>query len=74
MSEKEKTMLDMLQEDVEAESGDNDKYIELAKRADEEYPGRGYGGILRDIAHEETTHHKYLMAIIKDIRKHEEHG
>lgn len=71
MANEKMTVLEMIQKDVEAENNDMNKYTELAKQADEEYPGHGYGGILRDIAHEERSHHKYLMAIMDDIKKHQ---
>lgn len=67
---KEDTLLDLLQEDVEAEESDNEKYLKLANHADQEYPDRGYGSILRDIAKEENIHHKHLIDIINDIHKH----
>lgn len=58
-----------IQQDIEDEEADNDKYMELAKLADEKYPCRGYGSILRTIAKEEAVHHKHLKAILEDIHK-----
>ena len=58
-----------IQQDIEDEEADNGKYVELAKLADEKYPCRGYGSILRTIAKEEAVHHKHLKAILEDIHK-----
>lgn len=56
-----------LKKDLESESSDNDKYMKLAAAADEKYPCRGYGAILRDIAREEKTHHKHIKMILEDM-------
>ena len=69
---KEPSLEDLIGEDLEAEKYDHDKYIELAKQADCEYPERGYGSILRDIAKEEGQHRKHLTAILRDIEDHDE--
>lgn len=60
---------DELMKDHELEAGDHDKYLKLADHADEEYPDRGYGSILRDIAKEEEIHRKHIGAILDDISK-----
>lgn len=60
---------DELVKDHEAEMADNDKYMKLAAAADEMYPCRGYGSILRDIAREEEIHRKHIKAIIDDMSK-----
>ena len=59
----------MLEEDHESEMSDHDKYMELAMIADEKYPCRGYGAILRDIAKEEEIHRKHIKAILEDMSK-----
>lgn len=60
-----------MKETIEAallkEETDVDKYTKLAEVADKEYPDRGYGSILRDIAKEEASHKKLLSEIIEDL-------
>ena len=60
-----------MKETIEAallkEEPDVDKYTKLAEVADKEYPDRGYGSILRDIAKEEASHKKLLSEIIEDL-------
>ena len=68
----EMTFEEMLREDLDDEGNDHAKYMKLADQADIEYPDRGYGSILRQIAIEEIHHRKHLANIIHDIHKHEE--
>ena len=68
--QKESTLEDLIYEDLEAEESDNEKYMDLALQADCEYPDRGYGCIIRDIAKEEEQHRKHLSDILYDIKKH----
>ena len=56
-----------LKKDLEDEAGDHDKYLKLAMAADEKYPWRGYGAILRDIAKEEGIHRKHIQMILEDM-------
>ena len=60
-----------MKETIEAallkEETDVDKYTKLAEVADKEYPDRGYGSIIRDIAKEEASHKKLLSEIIEDL-------
>ena len=56
-----------LKKDLEDEENDNGKYMKLAAEADKKYPCRGYGAILRDIAREESVHHKHLRMILEDM-------
>ena len=58
-----------LEKDLEDEASDYDKYMKLADLAAAKYPGCGYDAILRDIAHEEKTHHKHIKAILADMCK-----
>lgn len=53
------------------ESNDVEKYMKLAELADEIYPCRGYGSIIRDIGKEESVHKKHLKLILDDITKWE---
>ena len=70
--EEEIDLVDAIQKDIEDEESDNGKYMELAKIADEKFPCRGYGSILRTIAKEEAVHHKHLKAILADIHKNQD--
>ncbi len=56
-----------LAKDLEDEGSDHEKYMKLADAADEKYPCRGYGAILRDIAREEAVHHKHIKMILDDM-------
>lgn len=56
-----------LKKDLEEEAGDHDKYLKLATVADEKYPCRGYGSILRGIAKEEEVHRKHIQMILEDM-------
>lgn len=56
-----------LKKDIESEGADNQKYLSLAMAADEKYPCRGYGSILRAIAKDEETHHRYIKMILDDM-------
>lgn len=56
-----------LKKDLESEGADNQKYMRLADAADEKYPCRGYGSILRAIAKEEETHHRHIKMILDDM-------
>ena len=67
-AEHEKTFCDSLTASVHAETADSGKYDELAKQAEEEYPDRGYGYILRCIAAEEQKHLEFLQKILFDIK------
>lgn len=57
-----------LKTDLAEEAHDNEKYKKLAEVADEKYPHKGYGAILRDIAREEKTHHKHIQMILEDMQ------
>lgn len=65
-----------LEKDHESEASDVEKYMKLAAHADEEYPHRGYGAILRDIAKEEEIHKRHIKSILEDMSKRagEENG
>lgn len=67
MPEEEINLADALKEDYESESADHDKYEKLAMAADKQYPCRGYGAILRDIAKEEAVHRRHIQAILEDM-------
>lgn len=69
-SEYKETFCDHLKKSIHEEMKDSGKYDEMAKKAEEEYPGMGYAAILRDIAHEETVHLRHLQDILFDIQKH----
>ena len=56
-----------LKKDLEDEASDHEKYMKLADAADEKYPCRGYGAILRDIAREEGVHHRHIKMILDDM-------
>lgn len=49
------------------EESDTEKYMKLAAIADEKYPHRGYGAILRDIGKEESIHKKHIKMILEDM-------
>lgn len=68
-SEHGDTFCDHLTASIYEEMKDAGKYDELAKRAAEEYPDRGYDAILRDISREETIHLRHLEDILFDIKK-----
>lgn len=53
----------------EDEKEDVEKYMKLAEMADEKYPYRGYGSILRDIGKEESVHKKHIKLILEDMKK-----
>ena len=42
-------------------------YQDLADIADEQFPDKGYGSILRTMSKEENTHRKHLKAILDDM-------
>lgn len=56
-----------LKKDLESEDGDHQKYIRLAEAADEKYPCKGYGSILRAIAREEESHHRHIKMMLEDM-------
>ena len=64
---KEMDIVEELKKDLEDEGADNEKYLKLAAAADMQYPCRGYGAILRDIAKEEAIHHKHIKTILEDM-------
>lgn len=66
----EKTLLQHLEEAVAEEQSDSEKYLAMAEKAMQEYPHTGYACILRDIAREETVHHRHLQTIISDMHEH----
>lgn len=43
------------------------EYQDLADIADEQFPDKGYGSILRTMSKEENTHRKHLKAILTDM-------
>lgn len=59
-----------IEEDLEDEASDVEKYKKLAKAAYEKYQHAGYASILMDIAKEEHQHNKHLKAILDDMDKH----
>lgn len=63
----EMNIIEELKKDLEDEGADNEKYLKLAAAADMQYPCRGYGAILRDIAKEEAIHHKHIKMILEDM-------
>ena len=63
----EMNIVEELKKDLEDEGADNEKYLKLAAAADMQYPCRGYGAILRDIAKEEAIHHKHIKMILEDM-------
>ena len=63
----EMDIVEELKKDLEDEGADNEKYLKLAAAADMQYPCRGYGAILRDIAKEEAIHHKHIKMILEDM-------
>lgn len=74
MSKSENNEVDLkaeLEKDLADEASDAEKYMKLADLATAKYPECGYGAILRDIAHEETVHHKHIHAILMDMNKKE---
>lgn len=56
-----------LKKDYDSEEADNGKYMKLATAADEKYPCRGYGSILRAIAKDEESHRKHIKMILEDM-------
>ena len=44
--------------------------MKLAEIADEKYPDRGYGAVLRAIGKEESQHKKYIKMILDDMCTH----
>jgi rubrerythrin len=66
-TEEEINITDALKKDYESESADHDKYEKLAMAADKQYPCRGYGAILRDIAREEEVHRRHIRMILEDM-------
>lgn len=60
-----------LENDLNSEASDVEKYMNLADHAKALYPNCGYDSILRTIAHEEQIHHKHIRAILDDIKKKE---
>ena len=56
---------DLLHQHISEESQDRDMYLELAKQAEAEGCCH-QAGVLRDIAHEEHTHHKLLSEMLMD--------
>ena len=69
MSESKIGIKDELLQDHEDESSDVEKYMKLASAADEQFPCRGYGAILRGIAKEESQHRKHIKMILDDMDK-----
>lgn len=65
----EETFCDHLKKAIHEEMHDSGKYSDLAKKAAEEFPDRGYDAILRSIAKEETVHLRHLQEILFDIKK-----
>ena len=63
-----KKFCESLKESVQEEMADSGKYDDMAEWADEEYPGKGYGFILRCIAKEERSHLDLLQKIHADIK------
>lgn len=61
-----------LTEDVDDEDADYDKYTKLSEALNEKFPHRGYGAIIRDIAHEEMMHQHHIKCILKDMGADEE--
>lgn len=59
---KAKALKAQLEVAIEEEASDAEKYMKMADEADDKY-----ACILRDIAHEELTHRKHLMAIHEDM-------
>lgn len=64
----EKTLLEQIEEAMTEESADTKKYLDMAAVAQKSYPKKGYGSVLRDIAKEESVHHRHLQAILSDIK------
>ena len=60
-------IISVLTRDARDEESDHDKYMKLADELDNNFPDRGYGGIIRDIAGEEETHRAHIRDILKDI-------
>ena len=65
----EMDLMTELQDAHEDEAQDVEKYMKLAELADEKYPSRGYGSILRDIGKEESVHKKHIKLILEDMSK-----
>ena len=42
------------------------EYLKMSKQAEQEYPGKAYAQILRDIAREERVHKNHLKDILQD--------
>lgn len=68
VTENEMDLKTELENAHEEENSDLEKYMKLAALADEHYPCRGYGAILRDIAKEESQHHKHIKMILDDMQ------
>lgn len=56
-----------LTKDVTDEESDHEKYMKLAEALEEKFPSRGYGGIIKDIAHEEAIHRAHIHDILADM-------
>ena len=63
-------MLKRLEEALEDEAADVEKYTDMAATAAKEWPDAGYCAILRDIAKEEKVHHRHIQEIIDDMHQH----
>ena len=60
-------MVKKLQEAIEDESADVEKYTEMAETAAAAYPETAYAAVLRDIAREEGVHKRHLEEILSDM-------
>ena len=65
-------MLKRLEEALEDEAADVDKYTAMADSAAQKWPDSGYSAVLRDIAKEEKVHHRHVQEIIDDMHQHAE--
>ena len=64
--ENEKTIDEVLCDAFADECHGITEYCKMSKKAEQEYPGKAYAQILRDIAREERVHKNHLKDIMHD--------
>ena len=57
----------MVEESIQDETNDVEKYTKMSEALKEKYPCEGYWAILRDIAREEGVHKKHLDMILSKL-------
>lgn len=57
----------MVEESIQDETNDVEKYTKMSEALKEKYPCKGYWAVLRDIASEEGVHKKHLDMILSKL-------